>query len=56
VVAAPLQEQNAIVGSILARPETLYFWPDNASCTRLDLSNNTLELVELGAQMETIVN
>lgn len=47
---------NAIVGSILARPETLYFWPDNASCTRLNLSNNTLELVELGAQMETIVN
>ena len=47
---------NAIVGSILQRPETLYFWPDNASYTRLSLKNNSLELIELGAQMDTIVN
>lgn len=47
---------NAIIGEILERPETLVFWPDNASVTQLKLTANSLELVELGAQMETVVN
>jgi len=47
---------NAVVGRILERPETLYFWPDNASYTHLALRNNKLELIELGVQMDTVVN
>ena len=48
---------NAIVGRIQERTETLCFWPDNASVTQLKLTGDgTLGLVELGAQMETIVN
>jgi probable phosphoglycerate mutase len=48
---------NAIVGSITGRAETLCFWPDNASVTQLNLGEDgTLELLELGAQMNTAVN
>ncbi len=48
---------NAIVGAIEARPETLVFWPDNASITQLDInSSGELTLVELGAQMDTVIN
>ena len=48
---------NALVGAIYDHPDTLYFWPDNASITHLDLrSDGTLALVELGKQMETVVN
>ena len=48
---------NAIVGSILGHAETLYFWPDNASITHLALQRDgTLELLSLGAQMDTVVN
>ena len=47
---------NVIVGDVLERPETLVFWPDNASITQLKLTAGKLELVELGVQMETVVN
>jgi broad specificity phosphatase PhoE len=48
---------NAVVGQIQKRTETLCFWPDNASITQLRLSEDQgLELVELGAQMDTVVN
>jgi len=48
---------NAIVGRIQARSETLCFWPDNASVTQLKLnSDGSFDLVELGAQMDTVVN
>ena len=48
---------NAIVGQIQQRAETLCFWPDNASVTQLRLNGEQgLELVELGAQMDTVVN
>lgn len=48
---------NAIVGAIEARPETLVFWPDNASITQLELgSNGELSLVALGDQMDTVIN
>ena len=47
---------NAIVGQVLERAETLYFWPDNGSITHLRHTGESLELVELGEQMETVVN
>ncbi len=48
---------NAIVGSISGHAETLYFWPDNASITHLNLKEDgSLELLSLGAQMDTVVN
>jgi broad specificity phosphatase PhoE len=47
---------NAIIGDVLQRSETLVFWPDNASVTQLKLTGGTLELVELGVQMETVIN
>lgn len=48
---------NAIVGHIQQRAETLCFWPGNASITQLRLNaEQGLELVELGAQMDTAVN
>lgn len=47
---------NAVVGSVLQRPEILCFWPDNGSITRLRHTGATLELVSLGREMETVVN
>lgn len=47
---------NAIVGSVLERPETLCCWPDNGSVTSLRLEGGKLALVELGQQIETHVN
>jgi broad specificity phosphatase PhoE len=47
---------NAIVGHLQQRSETLCFWPDNASITRLRLTGAGLELVSMGQEMETIVN
>ena len=47
---------NGIVGSILGHDETLYFWPDNASITHLELKDGSLELLALGAQMDSVVN
>lgn len=42
---------NAVVGQILGDPNTLHFWPDNASITHLRRGEKELELVTLGAQM-----
>ena len=48
---------NAVVGAIEAHSETLFFWPDNASITHLELgSNGELSLVALGKQMDTVIN
>ena len=47
---------NAVVGQILGDPNTLHFWPENASITHLRRSGQNLELVELGAQMDSVVN
>ena len=47
---------NAIVGQVLERTETLCFWPDNASITRLRHTGKSLELVALGNEMATVVN
>jgi len=47
---------NAVVGQLLDRPETLCFWPANGSITRLRHHGARLELLALGAQMETVVN
>lgn len=47
---------NAVVGSLLERPETLCCWPDNGSVTSLHLHNGQLTLGELGQQIETHVN
>jgi len=47
---------NAVVGHILGERNTLHFWPDNGSITHLRRSEGGLELVELGAQMPSVVN
>lgn len=48
---------NAVVGSIQGRAETLCFWPDNGSVTQLNLTGEgVLDLIELGVQMDTVVN
>jgi probable phosphoglycerate mutase len=47
---------NAIVGSAQQRPETLCFWPDNASVTHLRHGQGELELVSLGRELTTVVN
>ena len=47
---------NAVVGDILAVPETLCCWPDNGSITQLRKNGRRLELVALGEQMLTVVN
>ena len=47
---------NAVVGQLLEAPNTLHFWPENASITHLRKKGQSLELVELGAQMPTVVN
>jgi len=47
---------NAVVGQVLQRPETLCFWPGNGSITHLRRSNNKLELLALGDEIETLVN
>jgi probable phosphoglycerate mutase len=47
---------NAVVGRIQAAATTLCCWPDNGSITHLRLCDGGLELVELGAQMSTVIN
>ena len=47
---------NAIVGTAQQRPETLCFWPDNASVTVLRHGGSELELVSLGRELATVVN
>ena len=47
---------NAVVGSLLERPEVLCCWPANGSVTALTLEAGELSLDSLGEQMETRVN
>ena len=47
---------NAVVGQIQGAENTLCCWPDNGSITHLRCRAGALELVELGAQMSTVVN
>jgi broad specificity phosphatase PhoE len=47
---------NAVVGQVLARDETLCFWPANGSITRLRHHGTGLELIQLGEEITTLVN
>jgi len=47
---------NAVVGSLQQRDDILCFWPDNASVTRLELAQGELALVQLGRELDTVVN
>jgi probable phosphoglycerate mutase len=47
---------NAVVGKVLGRPQTLCFWPANASITHLRLHRGNLEVVALGQEMESFIN
>lgn len=47
---------NVIVGHIRQDDRVLQFWPDNGSITRCRLNQGLLELVELGAELDTHVN
>ena len=47
---------NAICSRLMEAPETVCCVPDNGSVTRLKLDGNSLELVEVGRQMQTVVN
>jgi broad specificity phosphatase PhoE len=48
---------NAVLSHLADTPATLYCWPDNASVTHLRREDDgRLRLLELGAQMRTVVN
>ncbi len=47
---------NVIIGHIRQDDRVLQFWPGNCSITRCRLNNGMLELVELGAELDTHVN
>lgn len=47
---------NAVIGHVLDTQATLCFWPANGSVTRLRLVSSGLELIELGEQLDSIVN
>ncbi|MEM9257147.1 MAG: histidine phosphatase family protein [Pseudomonadota bacterium] len=47
---------NAVVGRLTGKAETLCCWPGNGSVTELALRDGALELVALGAQMDSVVN
>ena len=47
---------NVIVGHIRGSDAVLQYWPANGSVTRCRLANGEIQLVELGAQMSTVVN
>ena len=47
---------NAIVGQLLGREDILCFLPDNASVTHLSHTGKHLEVVELGPEIQTVVN
>ena len=46
---------NVVVGAAQMRDEVVCFRPDHASVTRVDVSLNGLEVVELGRERKTIV-
>lgn len=47
---------NAIVGALSDAEKVICFLPDNASITKLQLHQGSLELLELGHQLKTIVH
>lgn len=47
---------NTVVGSLQRRGETLCCWPDNAAIVHLRKVGSSLELIDLGRQMQTVVN
>lgn len=47
---------NTVVGALQGKSETLCFWPDNASVVKLRHTGGSLEIVQLGRQMSTVVN
>ncbi|HLF31191.1 MAG TPA: histidine phosphatase family protein [Xanthomonadales bacterium] len=47
---------NAIVGALSEKDRVICFLPDNASVTTLQWSDETLQVVELGRQLKTIVH
>jgi probable phosphoglycerate mutase len=47
---------NAVVGHVLARDETLCFWPANGAITHFRHNGTVLELISLGEELTTLVN
>jgi broad specificity phosphatase PhoE len=47
---------NAVIGHVMDSAATLCFWPANGSVTRLRRVGSRLELIELGEQLDSIVN
>jgi len=47
---------NAIVGALSDADKIICFLPDNASVTGLRLNDGSLEVLELGHQLKTIVH
>lgn len=47
---------NAIVGALSDAEKIICFMPDNASITKLQLNEGSLEVLELGHQLKTIVH
>ena len=47
---------NAIVGALSAKDKVLCFLPDNASITTVQLNGGSLQLLELGQQLRTVIH
>jgi broad specificity phosphatase PhoE len=47
---------NVLIGHIRGSDAVLQYWPANGSVTRCRLADGEVQLVELGAQMSTVVN
>lgn len=47
---------NAVAGKLMGRDEILSFYPDNGSVTHLRHTGDALELVQLGREMQTVIN
>jgi broad specificity phosphatase PhoE len=47
---------NAVCSRLMDSPSTVCCVPDNGSVTRLKLDSKSLQLVEVGRQMQTVVN
>ena len=47
---------NAICSRLMESPATVCCVPDNGSVSRLKLDEHSIQLVEVGRQMQTVVN
>ena len=47
---------NIIVSHLTNNKEVVSFYPDNCSITKIEKENGEIRLINLGAQLQTIIN